>query len=243
MLIDLAAPRIFAFEEGKRKYTLTTKPIPEKLWLKYFAGIVSTQEVNKAGDVSNTYDSTGARLELLQAVLIDATGYTPEGQSITGIDGWQGKLPMAHRRAVGDLLTAVAAVPNAALADDEFPALGTETVTLKATWTANDAGRMHEIGGLRHIFRSPLADHQKRYSRAMSRSVVVGGSRTGQTRWLGAQDVLIEIYDELIQAVEGYTWEGSPLTVLDSMDAYHKVAAATALFTPVEIADEEALAA
>lgn len=236
MPIDLAKPRVIAFTDRKRKYTLTLKPITDKMWLKYFAGIISVSE-NTAEGSSSSYDSSGARLELLQSALVDATGYTKEGVSIAETSDWQGKLPMSHRKAAADLLTAVTVVPTAVSDDDEFPTLGFETITLSATWTAAEDGEMQAMTGLRHVFNSPTADHQKRYSRAMSRSIVVGGSRTGQTRWLGAQDVLAEIYDELIASVEGYVIDGQPVTedTITLMDTYHKVAAATALFTPVEV--------
>ena len=226
--IDLAAPRVFAFTEGKRNFTFTCKPITKPMWIAYFAGIVSTDQRVDDG-IESTYDSAGSRLDLLDAALIDATGYTRDGVSITEVEDWQRKLPMRHRIAVSNLLAAV----RLEAADDSAYDLGYESVTLAATWTANAEGRMQEITGLRHTFSSPTADHQKRYSRAMSRSVIVGDSRTAQTRYLGAQDVLIEIYDELIQRVEGYNVGGSQLT---EMDCYHKVVAAGALFTPVVIA-------
>ncbi len=231
--IDLAAPRVFAFEEGKRKFTFTCKPITKAMWIAYFAGIVSTDQRVEDG-VESTYDSAGARLDLLDAALIDATGYTREGVSITELEGWQGKLPMRHRIAVSNLLVSV----RLTVAEDGAFDLGYESVSLAATWTANAEGRMQEITGLRHTFNSPTADHQKRYSRAMSRSVIVGDSRTAQTRYLGAQDVLIEIYDELIQRIEGYQYNGADAdaNAAGTMDCYHKVVAAGALFQPVVIA-------
>ena len=232
MPIDLAQGRVLAFTAGKRQYTLTLKPIEKKAWLKYFAGIVNMQELVD-GEMQSTFDASGARLELLESHLVEATGYTKEGEDIKAIAGWQSKLPMSHRRAAADLLVACEVVP-VTLEEDTFPALGYEVVALKATWSEHH-GRMQEQTGLTHIFRSPTAEHQKRYSRAVSRSVVVGGSRTGKTLWLGAQDVLIEIYDELIVETRGYLF---PHDAFDPrhMDGYHKVAAAQALFTPVEIA-------
>ena len=240
MPIDLAQGRVLALHVGKRQYTLTLKLISQKAWLKYFAGIVNSQEIVD-GDVENVFDSAGARLELLQSHLVDATGYTREGESITAVEGWQGKLPMAHRRAAADMLVSCEVVKPT---DDEdsYPMLGTELVELKAMWTAVD-GAMQLVTGLRHTFGSPTADHQKKYSRAMSRSVVTGGSRTGKTVWLGAQDVLIGIYDELIQEAAGYQTTASPEdlgsnaeNIAKFMDAYHKVVAVGALFTPIEVA-------
>jgi hypothetical protein len=237
MSIDLSQPRVFAFEVGGRKYTLTTKPVTKAMWLKYFSGIVSTEETTPSGDRASSYDSSGARLELLESALIDAKGYTPDDTPIGTVDGWPAKLPIAHRKAAADLLVAVEPVKPSDLSDDALPTLGFETVTLKSTWTANDQGRMQEVTGLVHVFHSPTADHQKRYSRAMSRSIVIGGSRTGQTRFLGAQDVLVQIYDELIDHTLGYTFGSEGFDPATQMDSYHKVAAVSALFTPVEVAE------
>ncbi len=235
MPIDLTQGRVLALHVGKRQYTLTLKPIAQKAWLKYFAGIVNSQELVD-GDVKNEFDSASARLELLESHLVDATGYTRAGESITAVEGWQGKLPMSHRRAAADMLVSCEVVQPQD--DDEtFPMLGAEIVELKAMWTAVD-GSMQLLTGLRHTFSSPTAEHQKRYSRASSRSVITGG-RNGKTVWLGSQDELIKIYDELAQSVEGYAIRDEPHVDLgkwiDMMDAYHKVVAVGALFTPIEV--------
>ena len=231
MPLDLTKGRVIAITDRKRAFTLTLKPIEKKAWLRYFAAIVNTQELVD-GELQQTYDSSGPRLELLEAHLVDATGYTKEGEDIKATAAWQSKLPMRHRRAAADLLVDCEVVKPSD--EDELPALGTETVTLAATWTAVD-GHMQKFTGLQHIFRSPTAEHQKRYSRAMSRSVITGGSRTGKTNWLGAQDVLIEIYDELIEGTSGYDYGLGDGWDKSKMDAYHKVTAAQALFTPVEV--------
>jgi hypothetical protein len=237
MSIDLSQNRVFAFESGKRKYTMTIKPITKAMWLKYFAGIVSTQELTPEGDTASSFDATGARVELLESVLIDATGYTREGVNLGDTEGWQSKLPIGHRRAVADLLVAVESVPPALTEEEAVQELGVQTVVLKATWTAGDDGKMHQVTGLKHVLREPTAAHQVRYSRAFSQSIVVGGSRTGQTRWLGAQKELIEMYDELIESTDGYVVNGNwdQDGVKAAMDCYHKVAAVSALFTPVEV--------
>jgi hypothetical protein len=90
----------------------------------------------------------------------------------------------------------------------------------------------------------PTVEQQRRYSRDMSRSQVIGGSRAGKTRWLGAQATLVDLYDELILSVEGYVANGEPVCddremIIASMDTYHKVAAAEALFTPVSASVDE----
>jgi hypothetical protein len=84
-----------------------------------------------------------------------------------------------------------------------------------------------------HRFSTPQFKHEQRYMREQSRSKVVGGSRTGKTIWTGVQRVLVEIYDELVLSVSGYTLNGDPLgpaQITQHMDAYHKVVAAQQLF-------------
>lgn len=234
MPIDLAGSRVLAFQDHKRAFAYTLNPVTQQQWLRYFAGIVSTQELDANGDQTSSFDSIAARLELLESALTGASGWDHVDFSTT--TNWQGKLPMSHRRALADLLVATEVDSSA---DPGDLTLGAETVVLRSIWTAGEDGSMQQIGGLKHVFASPTPDHQRRYSRAYNTSVIVGGSRTGQTRYLGAQAVLIEIYDELIESVEGYTVGLATLgdrgTIRANMDAYHKVAAATALFTPVQV--------
>jgi len=125
--------------------------------------------------------------------------------------------------------------------------LGFEVIRLDALWS-NSEGGTDKVVGLKHAFGTPTVEQQRRYNRDMSRSQVVGGSRTGKTRWLGAQPTLVELYDELITAVDGYSVNGQVLdfdnpdreAIIRNMDTFHKVVAAEALFTPVQpVFDEQ----
>ena len=232
MPLELATPRTLTFTDRGRLFSYTIKPVTKQQWLLYFRGIVSTQELDGDGNQTSTYDSSAPRMELLQAVLTGGSGFSFD---LSTVDGWQSKLPLSHRRALADMLVATD-IDTTASADELN--LGYETVRLRSTWTAGDDNTMVESTGLIHVFYSPTADHQRRYSRAYNTSVVEGGNRNGRTRFLGAQAVLIEIYDELIDSVSGYTLNGDALKAGDiagAMDAYHKVAACTALFTPVQV--------
>jgi hypothetical protein len=238
--IELASPRVIAIRDRNCDYLLTLKRIDRKMWLKYFNGIVSVSETQN-GERVDSFDSSAARLALVEAALIDAKGYpVPGGGAITAIDGWQKKLPLAHRRAAGEQLVNV---ERGTLADDDEFVLGFETVVLNAVWGADETrGLMRKYSGLRHSFETPTGEHQARLSRAASRSVIVGGSRGGKTRWMGAQPALAELYDELIVSVEGYAVKGELLgadrdRIVEEMDTYHKVAAADALFSAAEVAD------
>ncbi len=233
MPIDLARPRTIVLTDRGHRYTLTVGPIAKKQWLAYFAGIESTSEIVNGKRV-DSFVSAGARLELATSAIVDADGYNvPSGRTVTELESWQQLIPSAHRMAVGNLLVEV----GQSAADDEYAiTLGFEVVTLDAVWTWNGADAMDQVRSLRHVFGTPTVEHQRRYNRDMSRSVVVGGSRTGKTQWLGAQNTLVELYDELITSVSGYLVDGHTLEdrdeIVSRMDTYHKVAAATALFTP-----------
>jgi hypothetical protein len=233
-LIDLRKPRVIVIEDRGHSYTLTVAPITRKRWIEYFRGIVSTSEFVK-GSLTDSFDSSGARLALVNDTLIDADGYLINGvMRVTEIDGWKNLIPVSHRVTVGNVLTMVERS-----AEDESPImLGGEVVCLDAVWGRHASGAMQKVRGLRHTFASPSVEQQRRYSRDKSRSQVIGGSRYGKTRWLGAQATLAELYDELILSVEGYAINGVPLDddrdqIIESMDTYHKVAAAESLFVPV----------
>lgn len=232
--IELAQPRVIPIPGKGRTYSLTVGVIPKKAWLDYFDGIVSTSE-NSSRGVIDSYDSRSARVELAEKVLVGADGYgTSDGSPVTSVEGWQKLIPMSHRIAVADTLVYV--MHDQQAAEDEQLMLGQETVYLKARWGADDSGALQEYSGLVHRFKTPTGEHQRRYQRAISRSMIIGGARTAKTRWLGAQRELAELYDELIQSVDGYTVNGQTLTspeaIVRDMDTYHKVAAAERLFAP-----------
>jgi hypothetical protein len=231
--IELASPRIIAIEERGKKYLLTVGRIQKAQWIRYFEGIVSKSET-QAGNRVDSFDSVTARLELVEKVLIDASGYaTSNGAPIKSNGGWQQLIPLRHRQAAANALVDV---ERAEPLDDDPIMLGAEPIYLNAVWSADERGEMQKFRNLCHRFKTPSSEHQRRFSRDSSRTVIVGGSRKGVTRWLGVQATLVELYDELIEGVDGYTLNGEPLGARDQivteMDTYHKVAAADALFTP-----------
>lgn len=231
--IELTGPRVIVVTDHGKQYKLTIDRIPKSRWITYFSGIVSTSE-NDNGKRLDMFDSRTARLQLVEDSLIDADGYTTDGP-VTSIENWKQKLPLSHRLGVADVLISVQ--PSTA-AQDVGIILGQENVFLDAIWDANDKGEMQKYTGLRHSFQTPTSEHQRIYSRASSRSRIIGGTRTGKTMWLGAQPELIKLYDELILDVEGYLVGGakpSRDSIIENMDAYHKVSAAEQLFSPADV--------
>jgi len=243
-MLDLAASRVLAIQDRKRVYRLTVNRITKKAWLRYFEGIVSTSD-NQGGKEIHSFDSSSARLELLESALVSASGYAgAEGAPPVLIAGWQALLPLSHRLAAADQLVNV--TRSEPPAEDEGPiSLGVDTVYLDAVWSAAEDGTMTKHLNLAHQFKSPTVEQQRRYSRASTRSMVLGGSRKGKTQWLGAQPTLVELYDELICGVSGYEINGEVVFELDQivaeMDTYHKVAAAGILFSSAEanVAEEQ----
>jgi len=239
--IELKQPRIITIEDRGKQYTLTIARILKKQWLRYFEGIVSTSE-NQGGKRVDSFDSSAARLTLVEDCLVTATGYAlPDGKtSIDQVDGWKGLLPLSHRLGVAN---AIISVSTSEITEDAQIALGEESVFLDAVWSADDKGVMRKFHGLRHNFTTPTAEQQRRLSRDNSRSRVVGGSRNGKTQWLGAQATLADLYDELIVSVEGYSVDGNAAldhdAIVEYMDTYHKVAAVDMLFAPAAPKVEE----
>jgi hypothetical protein len=240
MSIELKAPRSIVIEDRGKQYTLAVARITRKQWLRYFEGILSTTE-NQGGKRVDSYDSSAARLELLESALAGAEGYAlPDGkQSVTEIEGWKALLPLSHRLGAANALLGVS---QSDPSEDEAIALGQESVYLDAVWSAGEDGIMRKFHGLRHNFKTPAAEQQRRLSRDGSRSRIIGGSRNGKTQWLGAQATLADLYDELITSVEGYTVDGQAPdrdALIENMDTYHKVAAVDVLFAPAAPKVEE----
>jgi hypothetical protein len=231
--IDLTADRRIVLRQRGHEFMLRLRPVMEIDWFKYFDAIVVTAEQH-GREVSRSIDHGAAGLNLVESLLVGVVGYAAsnDGVSIESIPGWQSKLPIGHRLAVLDTVLNVRAVEPP---DDDPFIFDREVVYLEALWGADEDGNMRMVSGLKHVFATPSAEHYRSYMNQISRSKVVGGSRSGKTIYAGAQRVLCSIYDELIKDYEGYCVNGSPNFMSDKMDARHKVAAAERLFAAVEV--------
>lgn len=241
-MIDLAQSREIALKDERGKvYRFTLARISHAQWMKYFNSIVSTSEI-KGREITRSFDSSKARMELVESALVSASGYRLPGGSadVTQVIDWQRKIPASHRMTVGNVLLRVQAVDSE---DEDAMEIGVESVRLLATWGANESGDMLQHRDLVHRFRTPTAEQAHRYMRDVSRSKIVGGSRSGKTIDLNAQPTLAALYDDLIDSVEGYEVDGrklaNPLMIAREMDAYHKVVSAEQLFAPMTVAEAE----
>ena len=233
--IDLADSRKVVFRQGARQYALTMRRAEAADWMEYFDSIVTTAEQHGRELVRET--DTTAGISLVEKLLSNAEGYTmPAGvESLDAMPDWPSRIPMGHRMACLDILLDATAAPPP---DDAPLGFDTETVAVTSKWTADAEGRMVAVTGIHH-FEVPSAEDSRNYMRRVSRSKVVGGSRSGKTIYTGAQKELVAIYDKLIRSADGYVVNGQPLEgpeqIREWMDTRHKVAAAQQLFASLSV--------
>ena len=239
-LLELTGNRTIVLYDRNRIFTLSCRRVMPADWLAYFASIVVTSEQNGRERI-NVMDFDTPRKSLAESVLVDATGYSVEGgKSLTEIPHWQTRIPLSHRLELGRVLADVR--PSQGQGDFVIYAEG-ELVLIDATWASRpvrneigDSIAMQRFLGLKHILKTPTEAQHKRYAQQASRSVIVGGSRNGRTIYGGTQEVLCKLYDELVIAVEGYSFNGEPLSdvaiIKREMDLQHKFIAAQELFAP-----------
>lgn len=250
-LLDLATPRTIVLDDHQNdhQYILRCRRITENDWKQYFAGIVVSSEQSGKERV-NVIDVSSARLVLAEAVLQSAEGYkVVGGAELSTLSDWKKKVPLAHRRKLGDVLVDARLSVN----DSEILIYPEgEVVSLDATWSAayhdgtdepepyDPFYAMEAFLGLKHLLRTPSEEQHRRYASQSSRSRVVGGSRSGKTIYPGAQMLLATLYDELVVRVEGYCVNGEPLAdrtvIVREMDLLHKVTAAQEIFQPQDTA-------
>jgi hypothetical protein len=239
--LDLAAPRTIVLQASKSQFVLRCRRITPEDWEKYFASIVVTSEQQGKTRI-NVIDIDSPKISLAEAVLESVEGYKVlGGGSIADLPNWQTRIPLAHRKQLGEVLADARPEPQ----DDELlihPEA--EVVMLSATWSAvttsetGDVGTfaMQKFSGLKHVLKTPTQAQHLRYTREASRARIVGGSRNGKTVYPGANALLAALYDELIIEVEGYSVNGKELAdraaIIREMDMLHKVMAAQEVFQP-----------
>jgi len=209
-------------------------------WNGYFSRIAMESD-----RTSRMIDTSSAALWLYREAAVRADGFSVRGGgSLTELPNWQERIPMGQRIQAVEMLSAA---ERSCEVEETMIEPDCELVRLDATWNedAGAAGSMRRFMGLVHRFTPPTAAHQQRFSRELSRSLLVGGSRDAKTVYPVKQKVLVKLYDELIQTVEGYGVKGGPLSgreeIVKEMDLFHKVAAVGELFTLLgEATSEEA---
>lgn len=244
--LDLQQPRTIVIKQKDKRFVYHFRRLSDRDWRKYYHGILSQTE-NVAGEQVRTFDFRSSLLALVEETLERVEGYTgPGGASVEQLADWKLRLPAGHKQAAGLVLCDVRA--DDAIVRDESVLSDVTEVALSCAWTANPEGYMTQFSGLVHRFRHPSIEHLRRFNRESSRARVVGGSRTGKTIWPGRQELLADLYDQLIAAVDGYSFGAMQLSdqveeIKRYMDMQHKVAAAQVLFAGGEDAEAEVAAA
>lgn len=241
-LLPLDQPRVIAIRDGGHLYTFTFGRITQTDWERYFAGILVTSK-NEGRSQVNVIDMNTAGLELFESRLEKVEGYNRE---LKKEDFW--KVKPAHSNGVAWLLRQVSVDTEEGEAPFDPECI---QVKLNALWSQQDPASTTLYKGLVHRFAPPTPEQKKRVYRAGAMSKLVGGSRNGLTVQASRHSVLLTLYDQLIQSVEGYSVGGKPLVspeeVRREMDGMHKYTAALELFigssAPEPAAEAEAEAA
>lgn len=232
VFLDLATPREISFRVGKFVYSYLFKRITDEAWLKFFAAMHITSERDQGG-VKNTIDVATAASDLVRSNVTGVDGYA---QSFKLEGEWQKALPPGHVKLVAGWLQDATIYEGG---DDSPVDPMSIEISLASSWTASGPGKMQKITGLKHRFAPPSGADEQKYNRALSETRVVGNRNTGTTIYPSRQAVLVQLYDELIQSVDGYVSNGSKLEgraiIAQEMDAFHKVVAVRQLFAEPEI--------
>jgi hypothetical protein len=239
-LLPLDQPRSIVIKHAEKKFVYRFRRITDDDWKKYYRGILSQAEsVN--GEQVRTFDFRAALQQLVETTLDRVEGYTGKGgKTVEELADWKLKLPIGHKIAAGLVLGDVALAEEETDKDVSILADVNEVI-LSAAWSADESNIMYRISGLVHRLNHPTIEQVRRFYRERSRTRVIGGSRTGKTIFPGSQELLGQLYDELIISVDGYSWAGSPLgspeVIRRYMDLPHKMVAAQSLFSEGEEAE------
>jgi len=238
-LLMLDEPRVIPIREGKRDYTFYFRRILQTDWLNYFNGLYLATR-NDGTSQLNTTDFNTAGIELFEATVTKVVGYSRE---LTTAADFKKVLPR-HSAPVAGLLRSVFI---SEVEDDKPLDCDSVETLIDAHWSQTTSpGQITQYKGLVHRFMPPDVEQRKRYMRGGAISRVVGGTRKGATTVYSLRNkLLLQLYDELIQSVEGYGVAGKPLESIEDirreMDGYHKAEAVAQLFnTQPEAAAAEA---
>jgi hypothetical protein len=248
VLLPLDAERVVSFKQSGRALTFKFRRITDGDWKRYFDAI-TLRSVSVAGakkqSRTDEFDYRTARLALVDETLTDVQGYnTADGSPISAMKDWQSRVPYGHKLAASQLLEAVERSSNVD-ADRQFTILAdADEVFLDASWGSATPGEMTRYLGLVHRFKPVTIEQQRKYNRATSRAVVVGGRHGGTTEYAKPHSILASLYDELVLSVDGYGVNGAALdgaeNIRREMDTLHKVEAVQQLFATPDAEEPKA---
>jgi diguanylate cyclase (GGDEF)-like protein len=187
-----ASERVVAFGvKGKKStsfYTCVFPRIAKDVWEKYYGGIYLSRE-SDGNDETRVVDLESSGIDMVGENVLRVEGYPDE---FMRHPEWKSLLPIGHAKLAFWLL-------HSAIVDTDYDTGAFNplriAVALKASWGVqkNEKGQpgMMHYTGLVHYFNPPNAAQKHRYSRAMSESKIVGGSRSGKTLSVPKQALLL----------------------------------------------------
>jgi hypothetical protein len=226
-LLMLDQPRVLTLREGTRDYTFYFRRILQADWEKYFSGLYRSSR-NDGVAQTDTTDFVTPGIELLESTLTKVEGYKRELTTPADFK----KIMPRHSVPVAGMLSSVYI---SQVEDDQPLDCDIVEARIDAMWsktTSDPANTTYK--GLVHRFLPPTIQQKQRYMRAGSVSRV-GGTRKGATTVYSMRNrLLMDMYDQLVQSVDGYSVDGKPLEGIEQirreMDGYHKAEAMAQLF-------------
>ncbi len=240
-LLPLDAPeRVAVFKSSGKTYRHVFRRFTAADWERFYAGVVVEFRKEKGG-MAQVVDLESPSLTVWSSRIARVEGYTTrDGRRPEELPAWPECVPQHHRLAAMGLIMNIT---HSEAGDESLLEAEGVSVRIDAMWNEGEAGAMKQYRGLVHHFAMPKAEHRRRVLKAKNRSFVVGGSRNGTTLIPSGHPVLVRLYDELIESVEGYSAGGRALAGRDQiareMDAFHKAAVVARLFQTSSGIDEE----
>jgi hypothetical protein len=237
-LLPLDAPRVAAFTDNKRPYILRFRRLQQADWERFLGG-VAIESRREGAETVNVIDVSSTAVDLVERTIESAKGYA---EGFTDDPNWKKMIPLGHQKIAAEILQDVIGRMDDGPLDPRRV-----RVLVDATWTGDaEKGEMKRFAGLVHVFGPPTGEHKRKFTRAASESRVVGGPTHGTTLHVPRRRILLDFYDQLILAVEGYSMGGVEISDVEvakrEMDGAHKVAAIAQLFADPD-AQEAAVAA
>jgi hypothetical protein len=205
----------------------------------YFSWMtVTTEKAGKSTDF--TIDHRTAPLKLYVRMVKRAEGYKQvNGEDLTTAPDWKNLVPKS------DVLRVMNTLTNATQTEKDFDAgidPEAEVISLDCFWTEDSTGMRH-YRGLLHRFKPPSLAHWHKFNNTSTKTRALAGSRSQKTEYPKLNRVLIELYDELVVSVGGYSVGAQPVAsreqCISEMDCFHKIAAVSAVFDTSSANEEE----
>jgi hypothetical protein len=225
-MLPLDGERAVTFRDKGQQFTYYFNRINAADYRNRLFDGMSVSSENAGGALLNKIDIWTPRLQLLDATIARVEGYRMREGELMDLPNWKAKLPHGHREKAMDLLLDVTSSDTAPASEYFDP--DCQEVRVDAFWgidiDAKGVRTNRRYLGLVHRFTPPSAEHSRKWNRAAGESRVVGGSRRSKTVRAGNHGMMIDLYDELVISVEGYSVGGTALADRDQvkreMDAY-----------------------